>query len=477
VGILFAQTVLVLWIPFTFYVFKRFPVPKAALICFLGGILILPNYVGIKLPLFPEIGKTSMVNLAMLMALRRLPPGKANPRVERWWYYATGGTIVSLFFTGYTNQDPLVYGSVVIPGHNFKDTMYLVISGLLTAVPASYLGMRCFKEARDLKLILIMLAGSGLIYTLPIMIEVRMSPQFHVWVYGIGSPHEWGQAIRYGGYRPMVMTGHGLVLSLYMLGPAVGAFALWRAGARVWKFGGSTASWIMVFALVLCKSTGVWFYSLFTLPMVRWSKAQAVMRLATILIVITCLYPSMRANHWLPIDTVLDYAGKVSAERRQSLEFRFDNEDILLVKALMRPWFGWGGYGRARVYDQSGVDICITDGIWILTLGAEGFVGFIFYYMYLVFPVFILRKRLPRIRDVSQRNMLAAIALMCSVMWFDTLPNAPTFLCAQFFGGAICSISYNILAEQRRKAAEARQQRMAAPLAAPAPLASAAAAS
>ena len=60
-------------------------------------------------------------------------------------------------------------------------------------------------------------------------------------------------------------------------------------------------------------------------------------------------------------------------ERAQSLEFRLDNEDLLIAKALQRPIFGWGGWGRNFVYDESEHRrVTVVDGMWIIALGSYG---------------------------------------------------------------------------------------------------------
>ena len=41
----------------------------------------------------------------------------------------------------------------------------------------------------------------------------------------------------------------------------------------------------------------------------------------------------------------------INEERAHSLEYRLENEDLLIAKALQRPIFGWGGWGRNCVYD------------------------------------------------------------------------------------------------------------------------------
>ena len=48
----------------------------------------------------------------------------------------------------------------------------------------------------------------------------------------------------------------------------------------------------------------------------------------------------------------------------------------MLERASERILFGWGRFGRSRVYNEYGSDISVTDGRWIITLGQFGVVGF-----------------------------------------------------------------------------------------------------
>ncbi len=48
---------------------------------------------------------------------------------------------------------------------------------------------------------------------------------------------------------------------------------------------------------------------------------------------------------------------------------------MLSEKALRRAMWGWGRFGKSRVYDENGKDISTTDGLWIITLGISGIVG------------------------------------------------------------------------------------------------------
>lgn len=464
-GILFAQIVIGLWIPVTFYLFKRYPAPRAALYAVLAGLLVLPNWAAIKIPLLPGIDKENVVCLAMLFVIWFAKPQGLSSRVPAWFYVALCGLVGSLLMTAWTNRDDIYFpgSGAVLPGHGVKDAGYVVLSTLLGPVPASYVGMRMFRKADDLRMIVRVLALSGLLYTIPIMIELRLSPQMHRWVYGYAGAHDWLQTIRYGGYRPLVMLSHGLVLSLFMLLPTMASVSLARTGGRIWKLSTKNAALYLTAVLIACKSTGVWAYALIALPLVRWAKAKWLVRLSMVMLVLTCIYPYLRANEMLPINDLLAKAGQLGDDRAGSLKFRFDNEDILLVKAAERPWFGWGSYGRNRVYDEDGVDACVTDGAWILVLGSYGFVGGAFLYAFALIPLFVLSRRIPKVKNLEQRNILAMLLLALSFMWFDTLPNAPDFILVQFLGGALYSISHTILAEQNKAGLRPRAPKQPAP--------------
>ena len=73
------------------------------------------------------------------------------------------------------------------------------------------------------------LVVAGLAYSVPMLIEVRLSPQINIWVYGFFQ-HNFDQMMRYGGFRPIVFLPHGLWVAFFALMALVAAVGLWRFG-------------------------------------------------------------------------------------------------------------------------------------------------------------------------------------------------------------------------------------------------------
>ncbi len=118
----------------------------------------------------------------------------------------------------------------------------------------------------------------------------------------------------------------------------------------------------------------------------------------------------------------------VGMERADSLDYRLENDDLLIAKAQQRPWFGWGGWGRNRVYDETGQDITITDGYWIIVFGVNGFVGLAsMSFLILLPPALFLRHfptghwKTPELAPVAVLNVILSLFLIDCL--FNAMPN------------------------------------------------------
>ena len=86
--------------------------------------------------------------------------------------------------------------------------------------------------------------------------------------------------------------------------------------------------------------------------------------------------------------------------------------------------FGWGRWGRSRIYDEWGNDIGVTDGRWIITLGQFGIFGFLAEFGLLALTVFRAASALRFAESERDSVFLGALALIIAINMIDLLPNA-----------------------------------------------------
>ena len=251
-----------------------------------------------------------------------------------------------------------------------------------------------------------------------------MSPQLHTWIYGY-FPHSFAQQVRGDGFRPIVFLGHGLGVAFFAMTTVVAAAALWRTQARVFKFSTGAITGYLSVVLLLCKSLGAFVYGAIGAPLVRFAPPRLQLRIAVGLVLVALLYPTLRATDLFPTGQLVNLAAWVSDDRAESLKFRFDQEKPLLDRAWQRFSFGWGRFGRNRIYDEaSGKDVSVTDGHWIITMGQFGFFGFLAEFGLLALPIFRAASTLKYAERMSDRIFLAALSLILAINVVDLLPNA-----------------------------------------------------
>jgi hypothetical protein len=94
----------------------------------------------------------------------------------------------------------------------------------------------------------------------------------------------------------------------------------------------------------------------------------------------------------------VELARSFGEERAQSIQFRFDAEDVLVQRALEQPLLGWGGFGRALrrddAYDSSSPHV-VVDGLWILIFGMYGAIGLAALLGAFLVPIVAACRRVP----------------------------------------------------------------------------------
>ena len=408
----------------------RLSFPKAILVSLIGGFLLLPVSEGINLPVLPTFDKDtipalSLFVLAMLFH-RQLTHvgGDVIPNRPGWLprsiFALTGLAMVCLgaVLTALTNGDPVVYGSTSIPGLRPYDGASLALTSLTLMLPL-FLGRKFFADSEGQALLLKALVIAGLGYSLLALYEIRMSPQLHRMVYGFFQ-FQFLQQIRGGGFRPVVFTQHGLQLAIFFVTVALAAFGAWRIAdrerRRFYLLGGC---WLLL-TLALSNSFGALAIAMIFLPFIIFLGVRAQLLAASVVAGAILVFPFLRGVDVIPTQTLVSWAGSIDPGRAASLQYRFDNEDILLEHANEKPLFGWGGWRRNRVFEEDGVDISTTDGAWIVLIGQRGWVGYLGQIGLLILPIILLALKR---RSYRLEPDTAVLALILAAAVVDLIPN------------------------------------------------------
>jgi hypothetical protein len=468
-----AYLVLVTWPLVTVALFRRLPLAVALCWAVVAGYLLLPGRTGWNFPGIPVIDKSFMIGVSAAImclvaarqarlteALNRGPAGPVRPaplpargrrarvasgpgpqtipetmapaaalptrkalsQAPRGKWLIGALLVLALlvpFLTVLTNGQPVSFGPRTLPGLKFYDG----ISGagnLLVALLPFLLGMTFLGTHERHVTLLRALAIAGALYGVLALVEVRLSPQINIWVYGF-FPHSWLQHVR-GGFRPVVFLQHGLWLGIFLAMATLAACALWRQAIadrlapRKWLW---TALWLG-FVLVLSRNLGATFLTLLIAPVIVFAGLRKQVIVAAVLAGTVFCFPILRSAGLVPTDTILTGFSKIDADRADSLRVRFVNEDRMLARANQKPLTGWGGYGRNRVYDERGRSITISDGAWIIILGGSGWLGYLARFGLLTLPLILLALR--RREEITPAT--AGLMLVGGVALMDLIPNA-----------------------------------------------------
>ncbi|MEH2628581.1 hypothetical protein V1292_006636 [Bradyrhizobium sp. AZCC 1719] len=398
---------------------------EATLWTILGGLLLLPSNVSIKLEMIPAFDKNSLPNLCALAGCIALA---SRQRAVKSGFGVAEilaiAAIIGPVFTSINNRDTLVYGPTIIPGVGYYDGISALLSQLLFLLPF-FIARRFLQKSSDTESIMRVLVIAGLLYSTLMLFEIRMSPVLSNWVYGY-FPSGFVSEMRYGGFRPVVFMKNGLTAAFFMMTAFLAAVVFWRLKSGVVRlFPPAGVSAYLAVVIILCKSAGALIYAGCIGFFVRWSSPKTQVRIAVVITTIGIFYPLLRITDNFPTSALLDTAMVFSQERAESLKVRFDQEQQLLAHASQRLLFGWGRYGRNRLYEENyGKDISITDGAWIQIFGQFGVVGFLAQFGLLALPVFRAMSALKYTSSARDRVFLAALALIVALNLIEQIPNS-----------------------------------------------------
>lgn len=457
-GNIVAQLALLVWLPFSLWIGSVMSAPRAVATIMIGAAMFLPERVGYDLPLLPALDKHTVASLSALAACAANHSRTAfTPRKSR----AVGWLVVicslSVVLTVTNNFDALRFGPTTLPGLSPQDLINSLLGTLIRFVLPFYLGQALFRTTDDLRILLRGLALGGLIYVPLVLFEARMAPILHSSLYGFFQ-HEFAQAMRAGGFRAFVFMSHGLTVALFMSQALTTTVALERAKVTLLPVSNRLLTIILAGALASCKTMGAILYAGVTLPLIWFTKPKTQLRVASWLVLLVIAYPLARFYDLIPTDAILAEVTKISADRAQSLEFRFDQEQALLSRALLRPYFGWGGWGRNRVYDSFGNDLSTPDGEWILALGCGGVLWFAVWFGLLLMPVLLAKKAAAKVKlGPEDAQILATSALLMAFTGLDLIPNSLSHHLPTLLAGGLWCTSVELMASRRRGAGLTRE--------------------
>jgi hypothetical protein len=425
--------------------FVQLPVEAAAIWSLLGGYLLLPSNLVVDAHVLPPLDKFSVSALSTFLLCWMKGRQSTPSRPPLLTYLFAIAFVLAPIFSTFNNSYELHIGDRSIPGFYPLDGLKMVGHNMVELMPF-FVGAQFLSSERARTLLLKALPTAALFYSLPMLLEVRLSPQLQRLVYG-SNPSGFITLARAGGYRPLVFLSTGLELAMFTSMAFIAAIVAMRARWRLFNVPDGTVATYLGGLLLLCKTLAAIIYGTAAAPLVFFTTPKTWVRVSSVVILIICAYPMLRTYDIIPVRRVAAAAGTVSADRAGSFQFRVENEDRLLNKANQKPFFGWGTWGRNRVFDkESGTDLSITDGGWIIRFGMYGWLGYLSLFGLFATAIFSARSGVKGPIS-SSTVVLGGLTIILAINLIDLIPNANLLPLTYMLAGSIAG-----RARVRRKA-------------------------
>ncbi len=453
-----AQIVILLWLPIVTFIFLQFSPRRAVIISFLVAWLFLPQRAGFVFSGIPDYTRISATCYSILLLTFIFDSKRIQYFKFSWLDLPMLILCICPFFSSITN------------GLGAYDGLSSTLSVTVQFGLPYFLGRIYLNNLSALNQLAKSIFFSGLIYLPLCLYEIRFSPQLHNMIYGYHA-HSFAQTIRYGSFRPTVFMIHGLEVGMWMMAVTLIGIWLWQAKVikQIWSIPIIGLVVALIITFILVKSTGAYLYLIYGVFILFVAKKLRRSLALLILIITISVYLSFASTgnfstkNAEPVLSAI--ATNISTARAQSLEFRLENEELLIEKALERPIFGWGGWGRNRVYDYNWrgelVDVSVTDSLWILTYGQRGLVGLVSLYTAFFVPVLIFTiKRYPaRYWFHPQVAPTASLVVVITLYMLDNLLNAqfnPIFV---LICGGVTGLVIAVPTRQKKRSSELKRLR------------------
>jgi hypothetical protein len=416
------------WFPLVVAMYKRFEKRLVPVIAYVAGWMFLPvaNYDIFLL----KNTKTTVTGLAILAGAWMFD----RERLKSFRYNIADLPMVlwciAPFFSSLFND--------LGPYDGLSQTMYQTIRWGLPY----YIGRVCFTDNEVLKSLALTIFIGAIIYIPFCLFELKMSPQLHRLTYGFHQ-HDFLQTLRdNGGYRPMVYMDHGLMTSMWMmLASLLGTWMFFTRSLPEKVLGMPSVYPLLalVATTIMMQSVAAICYYFIAIAVLYLTSRMKKTFLVAILLILPHLYVLARTGgSWDGRNFSEWVAVKFSPTRAQSVQFRFDNETVLIDKAKQGSFFGWAGYGRSRVFNDDGKDLTVTDGLWIIAYGVNGTYGLSTLMIMIQLPVLLfMRRTRPGTWMTPEMAAPAAMAVFLGFTMVDNLLNAMINPIYMLFSGGL----------------------------------------
>lgn len=426
----FAVALLIAWVPLIFVLFALMPARRAVIASFVIGYLFLPE-VTFGIHTLPPVNKVTLTSFGVILASLFFDGGRLFSFKPRWFDLPIAIVCLSPIITSILNDLGIMDG--------LDNCFTLVFRWGL----AYWIGRAYFTDWESTRELALGIVLGGLAYAPLCWWEIRMSPQLHGQIYGL--PFASFRTDRnIFGWRPNVFLANSLSVTMFMGVSALLAFWAWitRSPRRLMGVPMGLIAVLLIVTAVFCKAMGgivLMSAGITALMITRWPITKAAV---LALIVAAPLYIVLRTTGDWSGERLVDIAAWVNPERGKSLDYRLNNENQLAEKALRRMWFGFGGFGRAQIWDEYGHVLTVVDGLWIITFGEYGLVGLIALLLFVLTPAVLMWYRIPT-RYWSDAACAAPVALATAITLYmiDSLFNATFNPVASLAVGAVASMS------------------------------------
>lgn len=414
-----------------FFLFATIPVRRALLLSLFGGWLFLPM-AAFGIAGLPDISKTSLTTVSIFLASLFFYLPSYNSFRVTWMDLPMCVWLLSPLPAAILNDFGVYRG--------FSNVLALIFTWGLPYL----LGRVFFRDREAMLELAVGMCVAAAVYLPLVAFELRMSPQLHTWVYGYHQ-HTFAQSRKGDGWRPTVFMQHGLAVSIFMCSAAVSALWLWRTGAISGLIGlpmGFLSVTLFVGA-VACKSSYAILLIITGIGGLLISKRLNTRLILALLVAFPPVYMVARTVGNWEAKLLLDAATLMKGDQARSLRVRLNSETHLWQWIQGNQVFGRGDITKVNVESRAlnTENHFIPDGMWIIALGKNGWVGLSGLFGSLLLPIAAYFLRFGPADLFSTRNAGAtASATILLLHSMDNLQNAMTGPVFLIIGGGLVSL-------------------------------------